>query len=97
MSMLEQLVGQLWFIDRRSADHQAAVAKDLAVGLPYNNRWHDAMSALGINDTSDYFSVRLHGWDVSPAFSREVSMPRGIVRSPRSKMQARCLQIEMNT
>lgn len=97
MSILEQLVGQLWFIDRCSSDHQAAIAKDLAVNPPYYDRRHHAMSTLGFNDTRDHLRVRLHSRGASSTLSREVSMPRGVAGSPRSKIQALCLQIEANT
>ena len=97
MSILEQLVGQLWFIDRCSSDYHAAIAKDLTVNLPYYNRRHHAMSTLGFNDTRDHLRVRLHSRGASSTFSREVTVPRGVAGSPRSKMQALCLQIETNT
>ena len=94
MSMLEQLVSQLRFMDCCSSDYQAAIAKDLAVNLPYNDRGHHAVSTLGANDPGNHFSVGLRSWRLSPSLPHKITMPRSVTRSPRSKMQALCLKTE---
>ena len=94
MSTLEQLVGQLRFIDRCSPDHQAAVTKDLRVILPDNDRRHHTVSILCIDDTSDHLGIGIDSRCVLTTLSYEESMPRSVTGGPRSKLQALCLQIE---
>lgn len=97
MSMFEQLVRQLWLINRCSPDYQPAVAKDLAVGLPHHNRRHCSVSALGVNYTSDYRSVGLYSRKASSTLFYEVPVPGRVVSRPTPKMQALCLQLETCT
>jgi hypothetical protein len=94
MRMLKQLIGQLWFNNGCPPDHQAAVAKDLAVALPHNNRRHHTVSILGVKDTCNNRSVCLYSRNLSTTFSHKVSMPGSVTDRPRSKMQALCFQIK---
>lgn len=95
MRLLEQLVRQFWFVHRRSPDYQAAIAKNLTISLPLDNRRHNAMRALGLKDIRENVSVRFQSRGLSPAFSHEMPMPRCVAGGPGSKNQAFCLQIQL--
>ena len=94
MSVLEQLVRQFWFVDRRSPDYQAAIAKNLTVTLPLDNRRHNAVGTLGLKEIREYVSVSFHSRGLSPTFSHEMPMPRRVASGPGSEVQAFCLQIQ---
>ena len=97
MGTFEKLVGQLRLVDRCSANHQSAVAKDLTVNLPGDDGRYDAVITLGMDHTGDYLGVRVGRRNLSPAFCDKVPMPAGVVGDPWSKGQALSLQGEANT
>lgn len=97
MGMLEQLEGQLRFVQRCSSDYQAAEAEDFGVGLPHNHRRHHAVSVLGINNSCDDRSIVLYCRKAQPTLSHEVPVPGRVVNRPRPKMQTLCFQFETCT